>query len=88
MSEESTRRSRPRERQAAPPAPQSPASEQPAPAPRPTPAPPPEVTERPDPRAVTDTSILRDQPFVAYALVFALLALLLICAFSIYMAAR
>lgn len=78
------RASRPPERPSPPPTPPSEAP----PTPHPTPAPPPDVIEQPDPRAVTGTSILRDQPAVAYALVFALLALLLLCAFSIYMAAH
>jgi hypothetical protein len=56
---------------------------------RPSPdAPPTERRPAPARRLVADASMLREQPAVAYALAFALLALLLICAFSIYMAAN
>lgn len=61
-------------------------AQEPTPQPRPTPVPPPEVKERPEQARATESDMLRDQPIVAYALVFALLALLLICALSIYMA--
>lgn len=57
---------------------------------RQTPAPLPLETSRRQPvrRSAVNASTLRDQPAVAYALAFALLALLLICAFSIYLAAN
>lgn len=91
MSEQPAKGRRPRERQAAPPAP--PATDQPTPDSDPEPL---EATSRPELRAPqqppapaeTNASILREQPAVAYTLVFALLALLLLCAFSIYMAAH